>query len=74
MWFLLLDTFRDFAPGEKRSCHVQAAPPQSHPQRSGGHLGPVPGGRPDPALDLSVLEPAGGHPEEVRRRLDHREL
>ena len=31
-------------------------------------------GKPDPALDLSVLEPAGDHPEEIWRRSDHREL
>ena len=42
-------------------------------QGSGGHLGPVPCGRPDPALDPSALEAAGGHLEEVWRRSDHRE-
>ena len=31
-------------------------------------------GGPDPALDLSVLEPAGGHPKDAWRRSDHREL
>ena len=28
----------------------------------------------DPALDISIFEPAGGHPEEVRGREDHGEL
>ena len=65
----------EFGPGSKRSCRVQAEPHQSHPgQGSGGHLGPVSSGRSDRALDLSILEPAGGHPGEVRRRSDLREL
>ena len=72
----LVDAFRDFGPGRKRSCHLQASPHQSHPgQGSGGHLGPeLSSGRFDPTLDLSVLEPAGGHHEEVWRRSDHHEL
>ena len=32
-------------------------------QGSRRHLEPVPGGRPDPALNLSVLEPAASHPK-----------
>ena len=36
-------------------------------------LGPESSSRSDAALDLSVLEPAGGHPKKSWRRLDHRE-
>ena len=31
-------------------------------------------GRTDPALDVPIFEPAGGHPEQVRGREDHGEL
>ena len=43
-------------------------------QRSGGDPQPVTRGWADPAVDFSICEPAGGHPEEVRGHANHREL
>ena len=43
-------------------------------QRSELDPQPVPRGWTDSALDISTFEPAGGHPEDVRRREDHGEL
>ena len=40
-------------------------------QRSGRNPQPVHRGWADPALDFAIFEPAGGHPEEVRGRVDH---
>ena len=72
---LLLVAFRDLGPGRQCYGHFPAPSNKTHfGHRSGRDPQPVPRGWADPALDFSIFEPAGGHPEEARGGEDHREL
>ena len=72
---LLLDARRDIGPGGQCSGHFPA--PSHKPyfdQRSGRDPQSVPRDWADQAIDFSIFEPAGGHPEEFRGCEDHGEL
>ena len=72
---MVLDALRDLCPGGQCSGHFPV--PSFKPyfdQRSRRDPQPLPRVWADPALDFSIFEPAGGHPEEVRGSEDHSEL
>ena len=75
IWLLLHDALRDL--GSRGQCSGHFPAPSHKPyfgQRSGRDPQPVPRGWADAALDFSIFEPTGGHPENVRGREDHGEL
>ena len=75
LWVLLLDDLRDLGPGGQYSGYFPAPPHKPYVgQRRGRDPQPVPRGWADAAIDFSIFEPAGTHPEEDRGREDHGEV